>query len=667
MDEFNDKLIKRWHDSRVFNLEKDRFKKKRIISTTIPSIDSYSMTSKSLYPFLLADTYNRYYKMCGDNVYYTISIDSASYQSYTFLSNHYLDARNTLKEYLNVLDTMGVGYDYDSVIFKENDFVLKNIEECFLKLYNTDIFFERGPVLTDSLGIKIYNRFEVKEENGSFFDAKSGAQVSLTTDDYFYFEMRPYLSAMENLINRMSISDSKKEEIYQRFGKKRYVEFIFSNYKEKIEIKVTLPKSYWLGGVEAIILNPSFMDVMPYVCDTEYEVVNHYLQNGYQAGVFSGTTVLNPLTGEDVLLFISYDTNCDIYPLVPACREIDKKYTDEFGLDVKEIVENEVIINSDFLNGLDVDSASKALEDNFLAEGMAFEEYKYESTKLIISKHEGYGILMPMLLKNEQDVVPADSKYLPFYYNSRMRPMLNNESDLDSEYEISNFEMTEELVYALLSYEEGRIDTTLDSLINKPQAIELDFVNDDRIIEELIIPYLISLALNDNVTKEYSLYHLEPISEHALTVYNTQNINFTKDILRDCQEDAYRLYILSGEPSDDFEMTKLHIAKYDQFLNELDSLYHEGFADNSFYFEEKLYKLTGELNTFLENKRLDLYIESITKFLYEELLANKMSEREALIYLKLVSIVCPFKTQKLFEEIFEEDYFLVYEEWPFLN
>ena len=86
-----------------------------------------------------------------------------------------------------------------------------------------------------------------------------------------------------------------------------------------------------------------------------------------------------------------------------------------------------------------------------------------------------------------------------------------------------------------------------------------------------------------------------------------------------------------------------------------------------FTFEEKLYKLTSQLNSYLENKRLDLYIESITRFLYDELLANKMSEREALIYLKLISVVCPFTAQRLFEEIFEENYFLVYEEWPFLN
>lgn len=667
MDEYNKSLIKRWHDSRVFNLEKDRFKQKRIISTEITPIDSYSMTSKSLYPYLLADTFNRYFKMCGENIYYIIGIDTASYVSYSFLSNHYLDSKNMLKEYLDVLNIMGVGFDYESIITQENDFVLKEIDKIFLSLYNKDIFFENGPVLTDSLGIKIYNYFEARENNGAFYDAKTDALLCKTNDDYFYFEMRPYIKELETLIDGLSLSAEKKDKIYKRLGKKRCVKFLFSNYKEKIEIKVNLPKTYWLGGVVAILLNPKYMDVMPYVCSTEYEVVNHYLQNGYQAGVFSGTTVLNPLTGEEVLLFISYDTECDIYPLIPACRKFDKIYTDSFGLDVKEITENDLMINSDFLNGLDINEASRALEENFVFEGMAFIEYQYESTKLIISKKEGYGILIPMMLKNEREIVPSNLKYLPFYYNQRMRPVINNEAELESEYEISGFEMTEELVYSLMRYLEGRIDTNLNVEISKPDAKELSFINEDKIIEELIIPHLIKLALNESPKVEYSLYKLNPVSEQALLAYNTQNINFTRDILRESKEDAYRLYILSAEPCDDFEMTKLHIAKYEQFIDELESLYHDGFSENTFCFEERLYKLTGELNSLLKNKRLDLYIESINRFLFEELLTNKMSEREALIYLKLVSIVCPFTSQKLFEEIFEENYFLVYEEWPFLN
>lgn len=667
MDEYNKSIIERWQSSRVFNLEKDRFKKKRIIRTAIPSIDSYSMTSKSLYPFLLADAYNRYYKMCGENVYYTIAIDTDSYTSYSFLLSHYLDARKLFNEYLDVLNIMGVGFDSDSVISEENSFVLAEIEKCFLKLYNKDIFYEKGLVLTDSLGIKIYNRYEAVEKNNSFYDAKTDGALSLTTDDYFYFEMAPYINEMEALIDSLQIEAEKKKEIYARLGKKRFVEFLFSNYKEHIDIKVSLPKSYYLGGVVAILLNPKYMDVMPYVCSTEASVVEHYLQNGYQAGVYSGMTVLNPLTGEEVLIFISYDTDCAIYPLVPVLREQDEKFTQEFGLDSIEIIEDNLLINSDFLNGLGLEEASSVLESSFISEGMASVEYKYDSTKLIISKKEGYGVLIPMLIKNEREIEAADLKYLPFYYNQRMRALANNDEELDGEYEISGFEMTEELAYAFMCYLEGRIDSKLNSPIAKPEAQELVFKNENRIIEELIIPYLIRRALGDKGKACYSLYKLSPVSEQALIVYNTQNINFTRDILRCSKADAYRLYILSDEPSDDFEMTKLHIAKYEQYLDEIESLYHEVFLDNSFTFEEKLYKLTSQLNSYLENKRLDLYIESITRFLYDELLANKMSEREALIYLKLISVVCPFTAQRLFEEIFEENYFLVYEEWPFLN
>lgn len=49
-----------------------------------------------------------------------------------------------------------------------------------------------------------------------------------------------------------------------------------------------------------------------------------------------------------------------------------------------------------------------------------------------------------------------------------MRPVINNEAELESEYEISGFEMTEELVYSLMRYLEGRIDTNLNVEISKP-------------------------------------------------------------------------------------------------------------------------------------------------------------------------------------------------------
>lgn len=667
MDEFNNDLVKRWHDSRVFNLEKDRFKPKRIISTEITSVDSYSMTNQSLYPYLFADTYNRFYKMCGENVYFTIGIDTDSYASYSFLSNHYLDRDDAYNEYINILNTMGVGFDYDSVINECNSFVLEEIDKCFIKLYNKDIFFQKSDVFTDSLGIRCYNDYETYQENGKVYDIKSNIPLTINSNEYFYFDYKPYIRQLEELVNSLSISEEKKSDILSMLGKRRYVDFIFSNYKENINLRISLDHSWWLGGVVGIIINPQYIDVMPFVCESEQEIVNHYLQNGYQAGVFTGNYVLNPLTGEEVLVFVGYDTECAFYPIVPACREQDIKYVEEFGLNNYPIVENDLMINSDFINGMTKEEASKTLEEGFLSEGMAFVDYRYFKTKIIVSKKEGYGILMPLLLEDEKELVVSDEKHLPFSYNQRMKMTLKKEEELKSQYDISGYEMSEVLVLSFMKYLSGRIDTTLNMNINKPDAKETVYVNEDKIIEELVIPYLIGNALGETSKKEYCFFKVTPTSEHALLVYNTQNINFTRDILRDSSVDAYRLYVLSSNPTDDFEMTKLHISKYEQFIDQLYKLYHEGFIENSYALAEKLYKLSGLLSNFLENKNLDLYIESITKFLYDELLVQKMSEHEALIYLKLVSIVCPFICQKIFEEVFEENYFLVYEEWPFLN
>ena len=48
--------------------------------------------------------------------------------------------------------------------------------------------------------------------------------------------MRPYIKELETLIDGLSLSAEKKDKIYERLGKKRCVKFLFSNYKEKIEI-----------------------------------------------------------------------------------------------------------------------------------------------------------------------------------------------------------------------------------------------------------------------------------------------------------------------------------------------------------------------------------------------------------------------------------------------
>lgn len=70
------------------------------------------------------------------------------------------------------------------------------------------------------MGIKIYNYFEARENNGAFYDAKTDALLCKTNDDYFYFEMRPYIKELETLIDGLSLSAEKKIKFMSVLAKK---------------------------------------------------------------------------------------------------------------------------------------------------------------------------------------------------------------------------------------------------------------------------------------------------------------------------------------------------------------------------------------------------------------------------------------------------------------
>lgn len=666
MERFEDEIIKRWKDNHVFNLEKDRFKTKRMITTSISSIDSYSMTAQSLYPYILGDCYNRYYKMLGENIFYPVSLNKESYTSYNFITNHYVEKEECQFKYTTVLDLMGIGYDNNAFNDYSLNYILKKIDDVFIKLYNKDIFYINDYVYTDSLGIKIYNSYEIKEENNCVYDINTNQKLNLSKCEYLYFNMTPYMDKIDLLINKLNISFEEKEELTYKLGKRKFLDIYLNNYKDEINLTISLEEPQLLGSVVGVMLNPNYIDVTKYIEESEQEVVNHYLVNGYQEGVFSGNYVTNPLTGCNILIFISYDFEEAVHPLMPSINLKDKKYCDYFGLDEINVVEDDLMINSDFLNDMSKCDAKKIIEQNFISEGMASYSYKYIKNKLVISKKEGYGVLIPLFIKDDNDLILSSDEYLPFYYNNKMKAKISNEDNLESYYEISGFEFSDSFLGGIFRYLQGRFDSVIKESINKITNNELYICNRNNIIEEIIIPSLIEYALGEYNDKDYLLYDLKPCSEETLKLYNTKDINFTNDIIKTTPQDAFRMYILNNNIASDFEMTKIHLAKYEQYIEELKKVYNNGFNDDSYLFEQKLYNMSLELKKYIEQNQFALYIEVIMKFFYEELLANKMSSREAIIYLKLVSIICPFTSQEIFSSIFDKDFFVVYEEWPFL-
>lgn len=661
-------LIKKWQDMHAFDAEKDRFKPKKIIKCPCLPVSSNDLTPNTLYPYVYADLYNRYFKMLGENVFFGLGFNFPSSVSYDFLTNHFIYFKDIFSQYQESLDLLGVGYDRTSIFSFYEEPVIEYIQNLFLDEYGKSITLKSGNVLMDSLGIHIYNLYEVNYEDGHYYLKSTGEELFYQTAEYYALNIKHFYEKIEETLDSSFISESQKIEIQKGLGVYKYLEIPLYNYKYNLKIQVKMKNPEYMAGITALLLNPLYMDVLPYVDELEHDAVVRFMQNGYQEGVFTGNTVKNPLTGEDVLLFVSYDFDEAIHPLIPAINEKDVAYATAFGIEYMPIIENGVMINSDFINGLEPTMAKERITESFKEEGMACELHDYSVEEIVISKKDGYGIPIPVFLQDEQVYVPATKEFLPIYYNNRMKITITNEEKLMSNLEYGSFEFNDGFIKAIEPIVIEMIDSTMGQPRDSFYGNTLNIINKNDVFEEYIYPVILSDILNierKNVT--YEMLDVSCTSQKSLVEYSSLNINFTHDILNQTSSDAYRMYILSGDNTENLEMVKLHVAKYQSFIDELINKYEDGFNEETSSIDMKFYTLAHDLTSYLENNDICKYIDTILHFFYDVMLIKKITENEALVYLKLASILCPFTCQKLFEETLNQNYLLIYEEWPFKN
>lgn len=659
-------LIKKWQDTHAFDAEKDRFKPKRIIKCPCSPVNSNDFTPNALYPYLYADVYNRYYKMLGDNVFFGLGFNFPNSESYDFMTNHFIDRKTLFNQYQESLDLLGVGYDRTGIFSFYEEPVIKYIQNVFLNEYGKSISFKTGNVLMDSLGIHSYNLYETSYKDGHYYLKSTGEELFYQNTEYYALDIMPLHPKIDEMLASSFLSEEQKLEIRKGLGFYKYLEVPLYNYKYNLKILVKMKKPQYMAGITALLLNPLYMDVMPFVDDLERQTVMRFMQNGYQEGVFTGNTVKNPLTGEDVFLFVSYDFDEAIHPLIPAIYEQDVAYATAFGIEYFPILDNGLMINSDFLNGLEPQEAKEKITTSFLEEGMACELCDYEVQEIIISKKDGYGIPIPVFMQDEQTYIPAAKEFLPIFYNNRKRVTITNEEKLMSNLEFGMFEFNDGFIKAIEPIIISKIDSVMGQSRDPFVGNTLEIIDKNNIFESYFYNLLLSRILNTETSNTCcEMIDIFPTSQKSLVEYSSLNINFSHDILNQSSSDAYRMYILSGNNTENFEMVKLHVVKYQNFVEELEKKYRNGFSVDSSSIDLRFYKLSNELSNCIENNNISQYIDLILHFFYDEMFAKDMSENEALVYLKLISIICPFISQRLFEEVFGQNYLIIYEEWPF--
>lgn len=663
-------LFEEWKNKRLFRIEHARFKEKKYIHTSPIKVRSEGFKSEDLYPILFSDFFSKYYRMKGYNVMYPICFNNLNAETLSYARLRGEMFENLKENYKKELCDMAIGFDEEKEFsFQDKNFI-KFSQTLFEKLYNDKfIKLEQMEVFVDFAGNKIIPPYNVYFKDGIPY--YKNEELHTRKENVMYLDLTNL-----DILTEIEKTDAEyKKELYKILGVKQGLNIIFSSPLHDIGLEASMDNPQYIAGICFIALNPDLIDTSVYVAEEEKEAVFDFILNRSKNDVYTGLSLKNPLTGEDIYLFLSYKYDEDIHLGIPSLSILDHMFISSVGLDSKEIIEDGKIINSDFLNGLSDDEAHDAIIEAFLSEGMG-KPYNYQTNfKILISSFDELGVILPVVRNYNEELLVLDNKFYPIYYTNRYKISINNEDLLDPNYNILKMVFSDSFINAISNIYAYEFDNNSELEYFNDESQYIGFDKDSLAIfkkEDIKEEVLFNIVLNkilikynkkyNNYKNIISLDNLE-IDYDRLQEEERLGVSYVDVVVKKSNIDAYRLYLFCQDIYDEtLSFTLENLKRYENIIDKIKEAYVIGFKDEAYphsYFLE----LKKNLNKLIENYDLKKYTRNLIEFFNAYVYNHSINKKEAFEFLIMLSLVTPNICENINKEVFKENYSIFVNEW----
>lgn len=675
----DNEIIKMWNQQRLFRLEKDRLKKKRYIYSSYADIIYPTLYLNCLPKYFCADTVCRINRSLGYNVINGIGYNDVSKTSFLEQQNKafYIDLSiDSLKHYQEVLSSSGIGFDAEKIV-KENSLEYIAFCQSFFK-----ILFDKGIV-----------SHEIKEEWYSKENEKIVNELELLFNNYediekkliggFYLDVKKYVNVIVEKINRLDIQEKYKRLLLKALKPREGITLNLYSVEENIPLEIFLDKPALLGGVDFISLNPKYIDVLPYVDSQEIDSLNSYLTKPSIEGMHSGIRFCNPLTGHDIPLIISNHFDEKIHVGISSISDDDYQICAFLGIESRNVLEDNIIVDSDFISQMNIDEATAAIIKAFCDEDIAKRTTIYEQNKILISQIDSYGILIPTVkMKKSNEILSVDKKNIPIYFSPKFRPVISNEEDLNEGVELVDGTLNSFYTSGLACYASKYVDGKIGIIspfnqevqyINEQIGVDNLLINSYELIKEVLMPLffneiMIDLFNIDCLGEIKKVLIVDEIIDERGLSYCKKNNNLLpvdKCFMR-YSSDAFRMFLFQSDifsKQVNYDLDK--IMENDSFLKQVLQKFGEPIVEVSARLELPLRNLVKCINELIAINDYKEIIENIMSFFLKKMVKSPISKPQAIDFLVLISPFMPLTAEKIYQKYFSlGKNFLIYEQWP---
>ncbi len=468
-----------WAELKTFRAVEDASRPKFYVLDMFPYPSGAGLHVGHPLGYIASDIYSRYKRLKGFNVLHPMGYDAFGLpaEQYAIQTGQHPEktTSDNIARYRSQLDRIGFSYDWDREIRTCDPAYYKWTQWAFLKMFDSwydpaagkarpiselvarfesegyeDVTPSAWAAASEKEKSDILMRYRIAYQGETSVNWCEGLGTVLANDEVkdglsvrggypveqkkmtqWQLRVSAYAERLLESLDRLEWSDSLKEMQRNWIGKSEGTEVEFDTVCDGRHRSITIftTRVDTVFGVTFMVLAPESELVDELTSADRKEAVAAYIKEVKKktereriagtkgvTGVFAGSYGINPLTGEQIPIWISeyvlagYGTGAIM--AVPAHDSRDYAFARKFDLPIVPIIEGcdvseesfdakeGKMCNSGFLNGMDVTEAIEAAKDYVEAKGLGRRKTNYRLRDAIFSRQRYWGEPFPIYYKD---------------------------------------------------------------------------------------------------------------------------------------------------------------------------------------------------------------------------------------------------------------------------
>ena len=452
---YNHKVVEKkwqkvWDDEKAFAATNDYSKPKYYALVEFPYPSGQGLHVGHPRPYTALDIVARKRRMQGYNVLYPMGWDAFGLPTENYAIKNKIHPKivteNNVKHFKDQLHSLGYSFDWDREINTTDPNYYKWTQWIFLKLFKAGLAYKKEMPINWCTSCKVGL---ANEEVVNGVCERCGAPVVRKVKSEWMLKITEYADKLIEGLNDVDYIERVKVSQKNWIGRSTGAEVDFQIKDTEDKLRIYTTRCDTLFGVTYMVVSPEH----PYLDKYKDQIKNWdeilaYREQAARKSDFEraelakdktgvaidGLTAINPVNGKEVPIWVSdyvlmsYGTGAIM--AVPAHDERDWEFAKKFNLPIIQVVAkngeevdvNEaaftdvatgVLINSDFLNGLEVKDAKEKMISFLEEKGIGEAKTNYKLRDWVFSRQRYWGEPIPIVHCDKCGFVPIDESELP--------------------------------------------------------------------------------------------------------------------------------------------------------------------------------------------------------------------------------------------------------------